>query len=127
MNTNMHKYIYNIYYSNDVYNCERYKVIYENDEYIYVKCKLKRLMEIRKVKISDKFNAKDEHHQYNYNRYFYNVDQPFNSSDVTLIMRSEEINKMLMNAKMAMDKYHIQYNKSKQYYESLLEKYKGVK
>lgn len=33
----MKKYVYRIYYANETLNCEKYPVIYENEQYIYYK------------------------------------------------------------------------------------------
>ena len=114
------KYIYNIYTSQDrVVHCERYKVVYVNQEYVYYKVARKReLVEIKTEIIYDAFNKVEDlkvgsfWNEYSINQWFFEVNN-FNSKETTDYIFKYERDDILTRATRNYNQSKVEYDKRK--------------
>lgn len=123
MNTNNHKYLYNIYFANDVFNCERFNIIYENDNFVVILLKSKNdVLKINKYCIKNSFKCENENFNYvkNYSKYFFELEEEFNSAKVTTLAKKNMIDNKINMAKITMDFNYRSYLEAKAKYDRLV-------
>ena len=124
MNTNNHKYLYNIYFANDVFNCERFNIIYENNNFVVILLKSKNdILKIDKCYIKNTFKCENENFNYsltNYSKYFFELEEEFNSAEVTTIATNNIIDNNISQAKRIMDFRYNSYLEAKAKYDRLV-------